>query len=88
MLVEDERRRLCEQCRRKKMSAVERQRRANQLSYVANRDQRLAQRKERRKLEGAAIREAERARYAAKKGGQVRPYKRKGAPTWETPATP
>lgn len=87
-LLEGERRRLCERCRCSSMSRVEKQRRANRLSYVANREARLAQRRERRAREGEALRAAERARYAAKRGGEVRAYRQQPREEpWETPST-
>lgn len=77
--------RLCSECRRLRDRAVEyasRARRpgaqadANRRSYERHRETRLKQRRERRAGEdGDALRAAERARYAAKRGGTVRAYR-------------
>lgn len=55
----------------------ERVREANRRSYQLHVDERLAQRRSRREVEGDAIRKRERERYAKKKGRPVRPYPRR-----------
>ena len=62
---------ICDYCR------VVRQRLANRASYQLHTESRLAQRRQRRQAEGEALRAAERARYAAKKGRPVRAYRRR-----------